>query len=36
MSDSSRARSRSLLSDDLKASLRPAPPPKTPVNMNST
>lgn len=36
MSNDSRARSRSLLSDDLKASLRPAPPPKIPANMNST
>ncbi|KAK3113637.1 hypothetical protein LTR53_008877 [Teratosphaeriaceae sp. CCFEE 6253] len=35
MSDA-RARSRSLLSDDLKASLKPAPPPRIPVNMNTT
>jgi len=31
-----RARSRSLLSDSLIASLKPAPPPRIPENMNST
>ncbi|KAK1816111.1 hypothetical protein LTR12_009451 [Friedmanniomyces endolithicus] len=35
MSDA-RARSRSLLSDELKASLKPAPPPRMQANMNTT
>ncbi|TKA58754.1 hypothetical protein B0A55_12636 [Friedmanniomyces simplex] len=34
MSDA-RARSRSLLSDELKASLKPAPPPRMQANMNT-
>ncbi|EMC99790.1 hypothetical protein BAUCODRAFT_101865 [Baudoinia panamericana UAMH 10762] len=36
MSEGVRARSRSLLSDDLKAALKPAPPPSIPANMNTT
>jgi len=35
MSDA-RARSRSLLSDELKASLKPAPPPRMQANINTT
>ncbi|KAK0883366.1 hypothetical protein LTR87_002874 [Friedmanniomyces endolithicus] len=35
MSDA-RARSRSLLSDELKASLKPAPPPRRQANINTT
>ncbi|KAK0258088.1 hypothetical protein LTS09_007281 [Friedmanniomyces endolithicus] len=35
MSDA-RARSRSLLSDEIKASLKPAPPPRMQANVNTT
>ncbi|KAK5701209.1 hypothetical protein LTR17_022785 [Elasticomyces elasticus] len=36
MSEAARARSRSLLSDELKASLKPAPPPRMQANVNTT